>query len=388
MALRVILTTGGTGGHIFPALSTAEALKKRLPDVEILFVGGLYGPEGTLARKHGLPFAGLPVRGMLGRGLKMIPAAWAMLRGVVRAWRLVRAFKPDVVMGFGGYAAFATVLAAWLCGLPTGIHEQNAIPGAANRLLGKLVRVICLSLPDLAQAFPSGRTVMTGNPIRADIAALNPADNTPEETGDLLMAGRKRAFAPDLKQSDGVPSLLIMGGSQGALALNSLGISLLAALRDAGARVLHQTGPRDLERVRAAYIAHGFSPESAEDAVVPFIDDMAAAYRSADLALCRSGATTLAELAATGTPAVLVPFPHAAHDHQTMNARAAENAGAAVLIPESELAGRDMAALVLALLRNPEKLDAMGRAARSLAKPQAAAAVADEIIRLATLRTA
>lgn len=383
MALRVILTTGGTGGHIFPALAAAEALKKRLPDVEILFVGALYGREQELAEKAGLPFQGLPVRGMLGRGLKALPAAWAMLGGIARAWKLIHSWKPDVVMGFGGYAAFATVFAAWLRGRPTGLHEQNAVPGAANSILGKLVRRVCLSWPqpDGSPAFAPAKCVLTGNPIRAEIAAVGGMG----DNGDPLSTHSGQDWHPR-RRRDARPTLLIMGGSQGAVAVNSLAISLLSSLRDAQVEILHQTGPRDLDRVRAAYQAHGFTAEDVQDRVVPFIDDMAAAYARTDLALCRAGATTLAELACTGTPSVLVPFPFAAHDHQTGNARAMEEAGGAVLVPESETEDRDMSALILDLLRDPRRLDRMATGARFLARPEAADSVADEIIKLATLQ--
>lgn len=385
MALRVILTTGGTGGHIFPALAAAEALKKRLPDTDILFVGGLYGRERELAEKAGLEFRGLPVRGVLGRGVKALPAAWAMLGGVARAWKLIHEWKPDVVMGFGGYAAFATVFAAWLRGRPTGLHEQNAVPGAANKILGKVVRRVCLSWPqpEGRPAFPPAKCVFTGNPIRADIAAVGGA----QDNGDPLSVRSGQDGVPTRRRTgSGRPSLLVMGGSQGARAVNSLAVTLLAALRDAGVDIVHQTGPQDLERVRAAYQSHGYAPEDVEVMVVPFIDDMAAAYAGADLALCRAGATSLAELAATGTPSVLVPFPFAAHDHQTGNARAMRDAGGAALVPENELEDRDMADLILNLLRDPGRLDAMSRGARVLARPEAAASVADEIIKLATLQ--
>ena len=383
MSLRVILTTGGTGGHIFPALATAEALQKRLPDVHILFVGGLYGREHELAEKAGLEFVGLPVRGMLGRGLKAMPAALAMARGILKAWKLVHTWKPDVVMGFGGYAAFATVFAAWMRGRPTGIHEQNAIPGSANNILGKRVRRICLSWPqpEAQPAFPPARCVLTGNPIRADIAAVGGGG----DNGDILTP-RPARFIPASSDLDRRPALLIMGGSQGARAINSLAITMLAALRDAGVDILHQTGPQDLERVREAYKSHGYAPEDVEAMVVPFIDDMASAYARTDLALCRAGATTLAELAATGTPSVLIPFPFAAHDHQTGNAKAMEQAGGAVLVPENESEERDMAGLILGLLCTPSRLAAMREGARTLARPAAADAVAEEIIKLATLQ--
>lgn len=372
MALRVILTTGGTGGHIFPALAVAEALKKRLPDTEVLFVGGQYGPEADLVARAGLEFYGLTVRGMLGRGLKALPAMAAMARGIFQAGKLIGERKPDVVMGFGGYAAFATVFAAFIRGLPTGVHEQNAMPGTANRLLGKFVRRICLSLPDLGHAFPSAKCVTTGNPIRADIAEL----------------GKAGAREPRLKQKAGRsrPHLLIMGGSQGARALNSLGIIMLAKLRDAGVDILHQTGSKDLDRVRAAYRSHGYAAEDVEEMVQPFVHDMAAAYEWADLALCRAGATSLAELAATGTPSVLVPFPYAAHDHQTGNAKAMQNAGGGILVPESEIEECNMADLVLSLLADHERLVLMSEGALSLARPRAAEAVAEEILALARFR--
>ncbi|MCH5276429.1 MAG: undecaprenyldiphospho-muramoylpentapeptide beta-N-acetylglucosaminyltransferase [Desulfovibrionaceae bacterium] len=385
MALRVILTTGGTGGHIFPALAAAEALKKRLPDADILFVGGLYGREQELAEKAGLPFLGLPVRGMLGRGLKALPAAWAMLGGIVRAWSHIHKWKPDVVMGFGGYAAFATVFAAWLRGRPTGLHEQNAVPGAANSILGRLVRRVCLSWPqpEGRAAFAPVKCVLTGNPIRAEIAAVGGVS----DNGDPLSVHPGSDRHPSRRRdAAGRPTLLIMGGSQGAVAVNSLAISLLSSLRDAHVDILHQTGPKDLDRVRAAYQAHGYTTEDVQDRVLPFIDDMAAAYAWADLVLCRAGATTLAELACTGTPSVLVPFPFAAHDHQTGNARAMEDAGGAVLVPERDLEDRDMSALILGLLRDAERRERMAAGARSLARPEAAGSVADEIIKLATLQ--
>lgn len=166
MSLRIILTTGGTGGHIFPALAVAEALRKKRPDVELLFIGGLYGPEKDLVEKAGIPFIGLPVRGFIGRGFKAMTAMTAMIAGTVRALRAVREFRPHAVMGFGGYAAFAAVFAAWLLRRPCALHEQNAVPGAANRLLGRLVRRICLSWPQPSDhaSFPPGAASSPATP--------------------------------------------------------------------------------------------------------------------------------------------------------------------------------------------------------------------------------
>lgn len=229
---------------------------------------------------------------------------------------------------------------------------------------------------------------MTGNPIRRDIASVGGGSG---DSGDPARIPADssvplRSAEISVPRANRRPRLLVMGGSQGARAINSLVITVLAALRDAGVDLLHQTGPHDLDRVREAYKSHGYSPEDVEDRVIPFIHDMADAYRRADLALCRAGATTLAELAATGTPSVLIPFPFAAHDHQTGNARAMAAVGGAVLTPENETEDRDMAGLLLSLLRDPERLDAMARGARALARPEAAGAVAEEIIKLATLR--
>jgi UDP-N-acetylglucosamine--N-acetylmuramyl-(pentapeptide) pyrophosphoryl-undecaprenol N-acetylglucosamine transferase len=367
MALRIILTTGGTGGHIFPALAVAEALRRKRPDVEILFIGGLYGPEKELVEKAGVAFVGLPVRGFIGRGLKALSALAAMSTAIGQAMNVVREFRPHAVMGFGGYAAFASVFAGWLLRCPCALHEQNAIPGQANRILGKMVRRICLSWPQPADrpGFPPERCVSTGNPIRSGIAAL----------------GREKPVR------ESAPHLLVMGGSLGARAINELVTDMLPALREAGIAITHQTGKGEWENVRRAYLAAGFSEDEADATVFPFIHDMAAAYASCDLALCRAGATSMAELAATGTPAVFLPFPQAAHDHQTANARAMQEAGGGLLLPQHEAQamareGR-LAPMLIELLNDKARLAAMREGALSLACPEAADAVADELLALA-----
>ena len=225
---RVLLTTGGTGGHIFPALAVAEALRQRHPGVELLFVGSQYGPEQRLARAAGIDFIGLPVRGFLGRGLRAFAAAGRMACAVCRARGIIRRFRPQVVAGFGGYAAFAPMLAARLAGVPTVLHEQNAIAGMSNRILGRLARRICLSLPG-TEGFDASRTVLTGNPVRAAVVAL---------------AGRQHDFSGK--------RLLVMGGSLGAHALNVHVCRHLDALRAAGIEVRHQTGVRDEAVTREA----------------------------------------------------------------------------------------------------------------------------------------
>lgn len=367
MALRIIITTGGTGGHIFPALAVIEALKKRRPDVEVLFVGGEYGPERDLVQRAGVRFEGLPVRGFIGRGARAVAAMAAMGTGILRAMGMVRRFNPDAVMGFGGYAGFAAVLAAHLMRRPCALHEQNAIAGAANRILGRLVDRVCLSWnqPAVGASFPADRCVLTGNPIRGGIAALGSAE----------------------RRREGGPRLLVMGGSQGARAINNMVVSMLPALREAGIDLLHQTGAGEYEDVRRRYLEAGLSPEETDRIVHPFIHDMAKAYAECDLALCRAGATSMAELAATGTPAVFIPFPYAAHDHQTSNARAMQDAGGAVLLPQKEAEAMaekgSLAPMLIDLLKDEERLAAMRKGALSLARPDAADAVAAVLLALA-----
>ena len=363
MSLRVILTTGGTGGHIFPALATAQAILKKRPDAQILFIGGLYGPEKDIVEKAGIAFVGLPVRGVMGRGLKALSALASISTGIGQSMNIVREFRPHVTMGFGGYACFAAVFAAWLLRCPCALHEQNAIPGAANKLLGRIARKICLSWPqpDGNPGFPPEKCVMTGNPIRTEIMDA------------VAEPGQKRLF--------------IMGGSLGARALNSMVVGMLPQLKDAGISILHQTGAKEYDAVCEGYAAAGWSPEEISLTVRPFIDDMAAAYAQCSLAFCRAGATSMAELAATGTPAVYVPFPFAAHDHQTSNARTMQGAGGGILLPQDEAQAMaekgELAPMLISLLGDGARLAAMREGARTLARPDAAEAVADILIDLA-----
>lgn len=353
---RVILTTGGTGGHIFPALAVAEEIRRRFPECGVLFMGGKYGPEADLAARAGLDFVGLPVRGVLGRGLRAIPAAACMGAGVIKAASVISRFKPDAVIGFGGYAAFAGVLAARLSGYPTAIHEQNSIPGMTNRALAKIVRRVFLSMPDTTGAFPSAKTLLTGNPVRASIVSSG--------------------FALPKERPAQVRRLLVMGGSLGARAVNDAVVAALPALCEAGVEVWHQTGPADHERVRKAYAEAGHD----EARVEAFIDDVALAYGWADLVLCRAGATSIAELAVAGKPSVLVPFPFATHDHQLHNAAFLAARGGAVLLEQKDIPAVDVPALLIALLGDRPRLDRMAEAARALGRPEAASTVVGGLI--------
>ena len=344
---RILLTTGGTGGHIFPALAVAEKIRECFPECRILFVGGTKGPERDLALKAGLEFKALPAQGVLGRGIRSIPALACMGWGVLKAICLIRSFKPQAIIGFGGYAGFASVMAGTLKKVPTAVHEQNSIPGMSNRMLGSRVDRIFLSFPDQAEFFPKNKTRLTGNPVRREIVAL----------------GRETAPRPSSRGRN----LLILGGSQGATAINEAVMDVLPSLCAEQVTIWHQTGKKDLERVRARY--NEMCPQAR---VEPFIQDMAAAYAFADVVLCRAGATTIAELALAGKPSILIPFPYAVHDHQLKNARQLEEAGAALVLVQSYLKDVNLTQVIADLLGMPEKLRVMNHAARNFGKPEAA----------------
>lgn len=342
----VLLTTGGTGGHIFPALAVAEELKRRHPGVKLLFVGSLYGPEARLARQAEVDFEGLPVRGVMGRGVRALDALLRMGWAVGRAIRILGRFRPQVVAGFGGYAAVAPLAAAYCTGVPCVLHEQNAVAGTGNRLLSRVARRVCLSLPETA-GFAAEKCVVTGNPVRSSVSAV----------------GRQ-------KRQRTTRRLLVTGGSQGARALNEFMLANLGGFCAAGLEIRHQTGAADEARVRAAYVNAGYAPEC----VSAFIGNMAEAYAWADMALCRAGASTVAELCAAGLPALLVPFPHAVHDHQTKNAEVLEHCGAARLVAEGALDSRT-AGMLVSMLENFSVREGMSAAALAAARLDAAARV-------------
>ena len=393
---RVILTTGGTGGHIFPALAIAEEVRRRYPKAVLLFMGGQYGQEADLAVKAGLDFMGLPVRGVMGRGIKGVGAAFAMGRGVLTALGAIRKMKPQLVVGFGGYAAFAGVLAARIAGVRTAVHEQNSYPGMSNRLLGKVVDRVFLSMPDNAGFFNPDKTVLVGNPVRADINALNEKghkrfgpgaheNGLPEQgfdggDGSPGSSGVNNIGAREVEQESPLPSrraphLLVLGGSLGARAVNDGMIAAIGRLLETDMEIRHQTGQADYERVRAAYQ----QVKAGHVRVEPFITDMAKAYSWADLVFCRAGASTLAEVTAAGLPAVLAPFPGAAQDHQRHNARFLEKQGGAIIMEQEQFLHNynALADILIDVLRDKARLEAMAACSFAAAKPHAARDLVD-----------
>jgi UDP-N-acetylglucosamine--N-acetylmuramyl-(pentapeptide) pyrophosphoryl-undecaprenol N-acetylglucosamine transferase len=359
---RIVVTTGGTGGHIFPALAVAEALRRLDAGADILFIGG-GGPEGALATKAGLSFVGLPARGIFGRGLRALAAPFWMAKAFGQALRLLARYRPQVVAGFGGYAGFIPVVVARLMGIPTAIHEQNSVAGMTNRVLGRVVERVFVTYPDRVHAFPVDRTVRLGNPIRGGIVAA---------TGPHAVCRRH---------------LLVLGGSQGAKAVNDAVLDILPRLLDAGIKVRLQAGRADFERAgaRAAEVLSGRSRSGAEPELVieNFIEDMAEAYAWADLVLARAGATTLAEVTAAGKPSVLIPFPFATHNHQAVNAAFLAEAGAALVLCQADLPQTDLTTELTGLFDAPGRLAAMGEAAKGQAMPEAARGIALALLDLA-----
>ncbi len=350
----IVVAAGGTGGHLYPGVALAHEFRRRRPDARIVFVGTARGLEARVVPQEGFDLELIEVQGVIGR------RRWEQLRALARVpaavWRslvLLRRLQPRVVIGVGGYASGPVLLAARLRGLPTVLVEPNAIPGWTNRLLAPLARRVFVAFERTRVALKRPDAEVVGNPVRREIAGA--------------------AEEPAVPESGGRMTVLIMGGSQGARAINRALVAALAQLPTAmEVSWLHQTGPADLEMVRNAYAAHGIRAD-----VVPFIADMAAAYRRADLVVCRAGATTLAELTACGRPAILIPYPFATHGHQEWNANELMRAGAAEVILEPELTGARLAQRIGALLSDSARRTAMALASRALGRPYAAAAIVD-----------
>ncbi len=351
--MRLLVAGGGTGGHVFPGVALAEEVVTRHPKNDVVFVGTSRGLEAQVVPAAGFPIELVDVKGLKGKGLRGLLQSLLLLpRAFLRSVAILKQWRPDMVVGVGGYASGPVVLAAWLMRIPTAVQEQNAVAGLTNRILGRFVKAAFTAFPEAAANFPRGKVHQLGNPIRRQLL-----DNFMRPSAD-----HERA------------RLLVFGGSQGAHALNMRVVEALPHLADLKDKlaIVHQTGARDREQVERGYRAVGFQPD-----VRDFIEDMSRAYAEADLVLCRAGATTLAELTVCKKPSILVPFPAAADNHQVINARSLVAAGAAVMIEERDLTGELLAAEVRAILRNPERRQRMSRAAGGLGAPAAAREIAD-----------
>ena len=353
--MKAILAGGGTGGHVIPAIAIAQELQRRY-QAEVLFIGTARGLENRLVPAAGFPLELVKV-GALNRVslATRVKTLFDLPRAVFSAGRLLNEFRPDVVIGVGGYASGPAMLAAIRKRIPTLAFEPNLVPGFANRIVARFVSAAAVHFEQTAERFRNA--VVTGVPVR-------PA---------FFQIPRK----PYVKAS---PTLLVFGGSQGARAINQAVSRTIGSLvgRVPGLRVIHQTGERDYNDVLAAYSQAGFPAE-----VHKFVDDMPAFFARADLILCRSGASTVAEIAAAGKPAVFVPFPLAADDHQRRNAEAMESAGAAVVIEETRLDEVWLVDTICALLEDPGRLAKMSEAARAMSHPEAAKDIAELAAKIA-----
>ncbi|MBW2595029.1 MAG: undecaprenyldiphospho-muramoylpentapeptide beta-N-acetylglucosaminyltransferase [Deltaproteobacteria bacterium] len=358
--VRIIIAGGGTGGHVFPAVAIAGEFLERANVRDVLFIGTEKGLEARVLRDMGFTLCTINVEGVKGRGAAgMIGSLLKIPGSIVQSVSIIRDFRPNIVLGVGGYASGPAVIAAHFMGIKTAVAEQNALPGFTNRMLGRFVDKIFLSFPDTGNRFADSKVVVTGNPVR-------------------------REFAKGVKKSrkEGNRfSILIFGGSQGARAINRAVVESMEYLEDirGGLAITHQTGKKDFDEVSAAYRDRGVSAE-----VHPFITDMSSAYGAADLLICRAGATSIAEITATGKASVLIPYPFAVGGHQELNARMLADAGAAEMVLEDRLDGKTLAGVIRRLAGSPETIRRMEEKSEKMGNVKVAARIVDQCMSILT----
>ncbi len=356
--MKMLIAGGGTGGHLYPGVALAEELTTRQKGNEVLFVGTERGLEARVIPKTGFPLELIAVQPLKGRGLVgVLRGLLALPQAILASRQILRRFKPDVAVGVGGYASGPVLFAAWLTGTPRVVLEQNTIPGFTNRVLGHLVDHVFISFESSARFFPRKKTVALGNPIRRALL-------------DNFLASK-----PTSERF----TILVLGGSQGAHALNvrlAEAAPLLAALGPT-LRVVHQTGDKDRDMVAAAYAAAGVDAD-----VRAFIEDMPPAYLGADLVVCRAGATTIAELGVAKRAALFVPYPFAADNHQEANAQELVQLGAGIMLRESELDAAKLAGEITTLFHDRPRLVQMERAAGRAGRPEAGREIIDACVEL------
>ncbi len=362
--MKLIVAGGGTGGHLFPGIAVAEEFLARDAANQVLFVGSEQGIEARTIPRLGYRLELISAAGIRGKGsLAKLKGAGMLLYGYAQSRKILKEFKPDLVLGVGGYASLPMVMAARGMELPRYIHEQNALPGMANKALARVATKVFISLDESAKFFPSGSTLLTGNPLRTQIV---------ESLGSRV----KEQGAEDPENAF---NLLVFGGSQGAHAINMAVPGAVAQLDPAARQQLtitHQTGDKDLQDVTAAYGSIGYAAD-----VRQFIDDMAAAYHRADLIICRAGATTIAEVTALGKPCLFIPFPHATDDHQRKNAEALLKKEACVMMLEREMNADSLANEITRLMTDRSELQRISDNARALGCLDAARLIVDEMLK-------
>ena len=376
--MKYLISGGGTGGHIFPAVSIANALRELDPQADILFVGALGRMEMERVPQAGYKIIGLPVRGFNRKQpWKNISVVWDLLRSMVQARRIVRKFRPDVGIGVGGYASGAAMKVAAKMGVPILLQEQNGFAGVTNKLLKEDAQKICVAYEGMERFFPAEKILLTGNPVRQD-----------------LVHGSKEQAIAYLQKEYGVafslerPTLLIIGGSLGARTINQALLAGVQQLLDQGIQVIWQTGKTYYEQIRSQLSncpgAQASSPAKLSNGpivVTPFLTNMPDLYALSDLVIARAGASSISELCLLGKPAILVPSPNVAEDHQTHNAMALVKKDAAVLVKDAD-AQQQLIPTALALLQDPARLSALSEHILTLAQPDSARRIAEEVIRL------
>ena len=354
----LMVAGGGTGGHIYPAIAIAREYLARDAARSVVFVGTEKGLEKTIVPKAGFPLEFIDVGGLKGKGgVDLVRNVLRVPKGFIQAWRLIGKHRPSVVLGVGGYSSGPVLLAARMRRVPTIIHEANAFPGLANRVLARLVTTVAVAFAEAGPRMKRKDAIVTGNPIRKEFFEAGTTSNQQPATSN------KR--------------LVLFGGSQGSRILNDTmtgALLFLARLKDA-LEIVHQTGPNELAKVQAAYRASAF-PNAR---VVPYLDPIVDEIAAADLVVCRAGAMTIGELAAIGRAAILVPFAAATNNHQELNARVVERAGGAVVITENELSPERLAGAITEILSDPQRAARMGAAAKTLAMPEATKTIVDFI---------
>lgn len=351
--MRIVLTGGGTGGHLFPALALAEEFKERDRDCEILFIGSATGIEKNIVPKYGYQLELLDTEGFKDkRWLNKLTALLKAVKAVIVAARILNSFRPDGVIGTGGYSSGPVILAARFLRIKTAILEQNTIPGLTNRILGKFVNMIFVAFEESKKYFPGRRVIMAGNPVRKELLKTGVRS---QESGVM---GKNERF-----------TILVFGGSQGAKAVNTAFLDAMEYLADirGSIRIIHQTGDADYLAIKKTYERKGIKAD-----VFRFIDDMAAVYSLADIVICRAGATSIAEITAMGLASILIPYPFAANNHQEINARCLSDKGGAVMMRQDEIIGDVLAAVLRRFYNNPPELKRLREKALSFGKPDAA----------------
>lgn len=367
--MRIIVSGGGTGGHIYPAITLIQAIQKIHEHVEVLYVGTAAGLEGDIVPKAGLPFRTVEIKGFERKlSLNNVKIAVEAISSVWTAHRMIKEFHPDVVVGTGGYVCGPVLLAASLQGIPTLIQEQNVFAGITNRILGRFVDKVALGYDEARTYFPLGKVVFTGNPIRSA----------------FMTVGREESLR-EFGLNSGRMTILVSGGSRGARSINKAMLGVHRHFRGSDqVQILHVTGKQEYRSVIENLAKDGINEQTAGNIMVrPYLYDMPKALASADLAIFRSGAVGLAELTAKGIPAILVPYPYAAEDHQTYNALAMQSKGAAMVINDRDLTAKRLVDAVETILGDRVKLQTMAAASLSMGRPEAADQIAALIVALA-----